>query len=147
MDTWRNNFKGAYYLDEDQGFNFGGAVDDILKDNGELILADVKATSKNLFDWEDTYSKYDYAHAYRRQLEMYQWVFRNLGCEVSNEGYLLYFNGLKNEPFNQELKFEKHLIKLDCSDDWVEDAILNARALLVQDQHLTLQVNVINVIT
>lgn len=136
MDTWRNNFKGAYYLDEDQGFNFGGAVDDIWqKDNGELILADVKATSKNLFDWEDTYSKYDYAHAYRRQLEMYQWVFRKLGYEVSNEGYLLYFNGLKNEPFfNQELKFEKYLIKLDCSDDWVEDAILNARALLVQDQ-------------
>ena len=52
MDQWRNNFKGAYYLDEEKGFNFGGAVDDIWqKPNGELILADVKATSKNLFDW------------------------------------------------------------------------------------------------
>ena len=136
MDQWRNNFKGAYYLDEEKGFNFGGAVDDIWqKPNGELILADVKATSKNLFDWEDTYSKYDYAHAYRRQLEMYQWVFRKLGFTVSDEAYLLYFNGLKNEPFfNQELKFEKHLIKLDCSDEWVEEAIIKARDLLLDDE-------------
>ena len=47
MDQWRNNFKGAYYLDEEKGFNFGGAVDDIWqKPNGELILADVKQHPK-----------------------------------------------------------------------------------------------------
>ena len=34
---------------------------------------------------------------------------------------------LKNQPmFNQELKFEKHLISLECDDSWVEDKIIEA---------------------
>ena len=44
--------------------------------NGDLIIADVKATSRNNFDWSDTFSKYEYAKAYKRQLEMYQWLFK-----------------------------------------------------------------------
>ena len=28
--------------------------------------------------------------------------------------------------FNQELKFEKHLIALDCDDSWVEGKIIEA---------------------
>ena len=40
------------------------------------------------------------------------------GFKVSDTGYLVYYNGLKNEPmFNQELKFELHLVKLDCNAD------------------------------
>ena len=38
---------------------------------------------------------------------MYQWIFRQNGYKVSNEGYLVYYNGLRNEPmFNQQIKFE-----------------------------------------
>ena len=34
---------------------------------------------------------------------------------------------LKNQPmFNQELKFEKYLISLDCDDSWVEEKIIDA---------------------
>ena len=29
MDEWRNNFKGIRYIDENAGYNFGGAVDDV----------------------------------------------------------------------------------------------------------------------
>ena len=51
MDEWRNNFKGIRYIDENAGYNFGGAVDDVWqKPNGELIVVDVKSTSKNVFD-------------------------------------------------------------------------------------------------
>ena len=54
-------------------------------------------------------------------------VFRKNGFNVSNKGYLLYYNGLKNQPmFNQELKFEKFLIPLDCDDSWVEEKIIDA---------------------
>ena len=87
---------------------FGGAVDDIWqKPSGELIVVDVKATSKNVFDWDDTYSKWEYAKGYQRQLEMYQWLLKKNGFEVAKEGYLVYFNGKKNEPmFNQKLEFD-----------------------------------------
>jgi hypothetical protein len=128
MNEWRENRRGIRYIDETAGFNFGGAVDDVWqKPSGELIIVDVKATSKKEFDWEDTYSKWEYAKGYQRQLEMYQWLFKKNGFEVAPEAYLVYYNGKKNEPmFNQRLEFDLHLVKLECNCDWVEDAILAA---------------------
>lgn len=128
MDEWRNNFKGIRYINQDDGYNFGGAIDDVwIKPSGELIIVDVKSTAKNIFDWEDTYSKYDYAKGYQRQLEMYQWLFRKNGFEVAKESYLVYFNGKKNEPmFNQRLEFDLHLVRLECDDSWVENEVLAA---------------------
>ena len=135
MDEWRENFKGLRYIDEEKGFNFGGAVDDIWqKPNGELIVVDVKATAKKVFDWEDTYSKYEYAKGYRRQIEMYQWLLKKNGFEVVPEGYLVYYNGKKDAPmFNQKIEFDLHLIKLDCNTDWVEQAIIDAKTTLEGD--------------
>ena len=134
MDDWRNNRKGINYTDTINQFNFYGAVDDVwVKPNGELIISDVKATSKKEFNWFETY-KYDYAKGYKRQIEMYQWLFRKNGFKVSNEGFLVYFNGLRNEPmFNKKLNFELHLIKLDCNDEWVEETIIKAVNLLKAD--------------
>ena len=72
--------------------------------------------------------------AYKRQLEIYQWLFRRNGFDVANEAYLVYYNGLKNEPlFNQTFKFELHLIKLDCDDSWVESKLLEAVNLIKSD--------------
>jgi len=131
MDDWRNNRKGINFVDLINKFNFYGAVDDVwIKPNGELIISDVKATSKKEFNWFETY-KYDYAKGYKRQIEMYQWLFRKNGFKVSNEGFLVYFNGLRNEPmFNRQLKFELHLIRLECNDEWVEETIIKAKKLL-----------------
>ncbi len=131
IDEWRNNFKGIRYIDKEYGYNFGGAIDDVWqKPNGELIISDVKATSVNQFDWDDRAEK-PYGKGYKRQLEMYQWLFRKNGFEVANEAYLVYYNGLKKEAFfNQELKFELHLIKLDCDDSWVEQKIIDAVELI-----------------
>ena len=132
MDEWRNNFKGIRYRNEDEGDDFGGAVDDIWqKSNGKLIVVDVKATAKNVFDWEDTFSKWEYAKGYKRQLEMYQWLLRKNNFEVAPEAYLVYFNGKKNEAmFEQKLQFDLHLIRLECNDDWVEGAVEDAVATL-----------------
>ena len=137
MDKWRNNFQGISYYDSGTDVHFYGAVDDVwVKPNGELILSDVKSTSKNNFDWEETWNKYEYPKGYRRQLEMYQWLFRKNGFKVSDTAYLVYFNGLKNEPmFNQTLKFELHLIKLNCDDSWVSKTISEAKNLMDEDTY------------
>jgi len=48
IDEWRENFKGVRALHEPTGFLITGAVDDVwVKSDGELIVADYKATSKN----------------------------------------------------------------------------------------------------
>lgn len=132
MDIWRNNFQGIRYKSDRHNYDFGGAVDDVWqKKNGKLIIADVKATAKNNFNWNETFNKYEYAKAYKRQLEMYQWLFRMNGFEVADEAYLVYFNGKKNEKFfNNKLQFDAHVIKLECSSDWVEKKLLETVNLL-----------------
>ena len=132
IDIWRSNFQGIRYKSVEYNYDFGGAVDDVWqKKNGELIIADVKATSRNNFDWNETFNKYDYAKAYKRQLEMYQWLFRKNGFAVADEAYLVYFNGKKNEKFfNNQLQFEPYVIKLDCSSSWVEKKVLETVSLL-----------------
>ena len=91
LERWRSNFQGIRYLSIEHNYDFGGAVDDIWqKKNGDLIIVDVKATSRNNFDWSETFNKYEYAKAYKRQLEMYQWLFKKNGFQVANEAYLLF---------------------------------------------------------
>ena len=52
LEHWRSNFKGIRYKSIEHNYDFGGAVDDIWqKKNGDLIIVDVKATSRNNFDW------------------------------------------------------------------------------------------------
>ena len=104
IDKWRNFRQGLSYTSESHGYHFYGAIDDVwVKPNGQLIVSDVKSTSKKIFDWNET-KKYEYARGYQRQLEMYQWLFRKNGFEVSDTAYLVYYNGQKNEPmFNQIL--------------------------------------------
>ena len=136
MDAWRDFRQGISYTDHEKGYKFYGAVDDVwVKPDGELIISDVKSTSKKVFDWNKTWEQYEYPKGYRRQLEMYQWLFKKNGFRVSNTGYLVYYNGLKDEPmFDQVLKFELHLVELECDSTWVENAILAAQDLLLKDE-------------
>lgn len=135
IDNWRNNYKGIRYYSAKYQYDFGGAIDDVWqKNNGELIIADIKTTSRNDFNWTDTWNKYDYPKSYKRQLEMYQWLFKMNGFEVSNEAYIIYFNGRKNENFfKNKLEFDTHVIKMDCSTDWVEQKIIDTVGLLRSD--------------
>ena len=131
LEKWRDFRHGIRFTDKNNGFTFYGAIDDVwVKKNGDLIISDVKSTSKKEFNWDKTWQEYDYPKGYQRQLEMYQWLFRKNGFPVSDKAYLVYYNGLKNEPmFNKLLKFESFLVELDCNDNWVEEAIINAKNL------------------
>ena len=137
IDKWRDFRKGGiFYKNQDDGYHFWGAIDDVwVRPNGELIVSDVKSTSKKEFNWDKTWSEWGYPKGYKRQLEMYQWLFRKNGFSVSDTAYLVYYNGLKNEPmFNQVLRFDLHLVELQCSDAWVEDVLLEAKDLMESDK-------------
>ena len=43
------------------------------------------------------------------------------------------------------LKFKSYLVELDCNDNWVEEAIINAKNLINKDQCLEVLTNVIHV--
>lgn len=131
MDNWRNNFKGVRYHHQPTNFIIYGAVDDIWQDEeGNLIVVDYKATSTNqVISLDDRYRQ-----SYKRQMEIYQWLLRKNGFPVSDLGYFVYANGIKDkEAFDGQLEFKVEVIPYQGDDGWVEEAIQSARRCLVSD--------------
>lgn len=132
MDIWRDNFKGIDFPHEATGLVISGAIDDVWqKSNGELIIADYKATSKDAevsldAEWQD---------GYKRQMEVYQWLFRKNGFEVSDTGYFVYVNGRTDvDTFDAKLEFDISLLSYTGNGDWIEEVLLNIKACLESDQ-------------
>ena len=131
LDIWRDNFQGVQFKHIATGMTISGAIDDVWVDKeGVLHVVDYKATSKDSeitldADWQD---------GYKRQMEVYQWLLRQNGFEVSNTGYFVYANGDKGEDaFNDTLKFKTIIIPYIGKDDWVEKKIFEIHKLLEQE--------------
>jgi CRISPR/Cas system-associated exonuclease Cas4 (RecB family) len=121
LSTWRDTFVGVSKLHESTNLHIFGGIDDVWVDNKDkLIVVDYKATSK---DREVTIDS-DWQIAYKRQLEIYQWLLRQNGFKVSDIGYFVYTNGrLDVDNFGDRLEFRTKLIPYRGSDIWVEPAI------------------------
>jgi len=132
MDVWRENFKGVQYLHEPTNFLITGAIDDIWQTpDGKLHVVDYKSTSTlKEITLDDQWKQ-----AYKRQMEIYQWLLRRNGFDVSDMGYFLFVNAdTSREHFNGELKFKLQIIKYSGSDGWVEEAVQHAHDCLMNDQ-------------
>jgi hypothetical protein len=131
LDTWRRNFTGVSYLHPETNFHLFGAVDDLWIDNktGEIIVVDYKSTSKA---GEITINE-PWQAGYRRQMEFYQWLLRQNGLKVSNKGWFVYCNGIKEGAFNNQLDFKVTLLDYDGNTEWIEPIINNIKTCLDRD--------------
>lgn len=134
IDDWRNTLKGIQYFHEPTNFIVYGAIDDVWRNSeGEYIIVDYKATSKfgdiNALDA-------DWQNGYKRQMEIYQWLFRRNGFPVSKTGYFVYCNGKTyNRMFNAKLEFDVTLIPHIAQDDsWIEKAVFDIHKTLNSDK-------------
>jgi len=133
MDRWRANFTGVSFVHEPTNFHLFGAVDDvwIKLDTDELIVVDYKATSKAAEITLDA----DWQMGYKRQMEFYQYLLRQNGFKVSDTGYFVYCNGIKNkESFDEKLEFKVSLIPYKGNADWIELKLMEIHALLNQEE-------------
>ncbi|MCI0619835.1 PD-(D/E)XK nuclease family protein [Candidatus Wolfebacteria bacterium] len=131
LDVWRNNFKGVERLHTPTNFLVFGAIDDVwVNPKGELHVVDYKATSKaEKPDLEGFWQQ-----VYKRQMEVYQWLMRGNGFEVSDTGYFVYVNGRKDaEAFDGKLEFDVDIIPYTGDDGWVERTLLDAQKALEAD--------------
>ncbi|MGB3988543.1 MAG: PD-(D/E)XK nuclease family protein [Minisyncoccales bacterium] len=122
MDEWRDALRrGISYLDESTNLLITGGIDDLwVNPMGELIVVDYKATSKSGEVGIDA----DWQISYKRQMEVYQWLFRKNGFNVSKTGYFVYCNGdADKEAFDAKLEFDIKLIPYDGDDSWVDKTI------------------------
>lgn len=133
MDEWRNALsQGVMYFHEPTQMMVRGGVDDIwVNEEGELIVIDYKATSK---DARIESLDEDWHRGYKRQLEVYQWLLRQNGFKVSDMGYWFYANATKDrEAFDGRLDFELTLVPYKGNTDWVEGALSNIKECLEGD--------------
>lgn len=89
IDEWRENFKGLQCHHAPTNLFVTGAVDDLwINSANEIIVVDYKATAKN----GEMNIDANWQMAYKRQMEIYQWIVRQQGLEVSDTGYFVYCN-------------------------------------------------------
>ena len=133
IEEWRNNFKGIQFLHQPTNFLIFGAIDDIWIDSKkELHIVDYKATSKDSevtldAEWQD---------GYKRQMEIYQWLFRQNKFKVSDTGYFVYANGKRDrEAFDGKLEFDVKIIPyMSQKLDWIEKALFDMKKCLTDSR-------------
>jgi len=137
LTKWRGDapgyrWTGASVLHPKTNFLITGLVDDVWEsDSGKLILVDYKSTSTiREISLED-----EYKQGYKRQMEIYQWIFRKLGFKVCDTGYFVFANARKNLPkFDGRLEFDMSIIAHKGDDSWVEATLIAARDCLMSNQ-------------
>lgn len=129
LEAWRDSLRGVEVLHRPTNFLVFGAVDDVWVDEtGKLIVVDYKATSTAaIITLEGPWKA-----AYKRQLEVYQWLLRQNGLQVSDVGYFVFVNASKDrEAFDGRLEFSTQLLEYSGDDSWVEDALIAAHECLM----------------
>lgn len=130
MNEWRDALRrGITYVDPETNFLITGGVDDVWQQapGGELIIVDYKATSKA----SEVSLDAEWQIGYKRQMEVYQWLFRQNGFEVSETGFFVYCNGdADKEAFDAKLEFSITLLPYKGDPSWIPQALKDIKSCL-----------------
>ncbi len=136
LHIWRddhNHKLGANVLHRETNLNICGIVDDIWQNtkNQQLHIVDYKSTSTDYPISLDS----KYKEGYKRQMEVYQWIFTKLGFDVSKTGYFLFANATKNrDGFHGKLEFDNSIIPYDGDTSWIEPIIVDIKKCLDSEE-------------
>jgi len=131
LPEWRDdnyNYKGICALHKPTNLELCGIIDDLwVNPEGELHIVDYKATSTTKeISLDDKYKQ-----GYKKQVEWYQWLFRQNDFAVSDVAYFVYANGLKGErTFDGKIEFELQILSHEGNDSWVEPTIFAMKECL-----------------
>lgn len=127
LDKWRRALganAGVDIIHKETNLHIYGAIDDVwIDDDKKLIVVDYKATAKSepvkslgaVGTWHDMY---------RRQMEIYQWLLKQNGFEVSDIGYFVYATGSwAHDKFDNVVNFETHVFPHQGKNDWVDKTL------------------------
>lgn len=126
-----------HFVHEASNLKVGGGLDDVWfnKNTEELHIVDYKSTSQKT-DGKEISLDDKWKEAYKRQMDLYVWVMRKKGFNVSNIGYFLYCDGdrfsdysfLKQSDAN--MRFKISLLSYEVNLDWIETTLLDIRECL-----------------
>jgi RecB family exonuclease len=133
LEEWRNALQqGVQYVHGPTNLLVRGGIDDVwVNPQGELLVVDYKATSKN----GEVSLDADWQIGYKRQVEVYQWLLRKNGFRVSDTAYFVYCNGdADKEAFDAKLEFTVKVIPYTGDASWVDGALGAIRDCLVGER-------------
>jgi hypothetical protein len=127
LERWRHNFTGVRWMDDVTGWTLFGAIDDLWQaPAGELIVADYKATAR-----AQTPTTAQLYPSYRRQMDVYQFLVRRQGFDVSRRGWFVFANGDgRAADFGDKLCFTTGLVPYDGDDAWVLEVFRRAVGII-----------------
>ena len=122
---------------EETNLKIGGGIDDVWenKETGQLHIVDYKSTSQKTEGREISLDD-KWKGAYKRQMDLYVWVLRQKGFEVSDTGYFLYCDGdrFTDQVFLREddaqMRFKMSLLPYEVVTNWIEPALFKIKELL-----------------
>jgi CRISPR/Cas system-associated exonuclease Cas4 (RecB family) len=132
LEHWRNALRGGLqYQVPGTNILVTGAIDDVWVDKqGKIIVVDYKATSKE----EEVNLDAEWQIGYKRQMEIYQWLFEKNGFKVSKTGYFVYCNGeTDREAFDGKLEFSVKIIPYKGDYSWVDKTVKQAHFCLCKN--------------
>jgi len=131
LEEWRHTFTGVQATHAPTNLHVFGGIDDVWQDkNGSLIVVDYKATSKE----KEVSIDAEWQISYKRQIEVYQWLLRQNGFDVSNTGYFVYANAnARKATFDNTLEFTTKLIPYTGDDSWIEPTLDKIKSTLEGD--------------
>lgn len=132
LEEWRDALRrGVKTHHVETNLVVRGGIDDVwVKPDGELIVVDYKATAKKEMPTTD-----DLYDSYKKQIEVYQWLFRRNGFKVFPTGYFVYANGRADaKAFDGKLEFDVELVPYTGDDAWVEPALFRLKDMLMSDE-------------
>lgn len=134
LETYRDARKGIRYLHQPTGLELYGGIDDLLIDKatGKIHVIDFKATAKK----DDiTCLEGGFSDMLRRQVEVYQYILRKLGHDVSDVAFFYYVNGCADRPaFNGRLDFRVSVIPHQGDTNWIEPTLRQIKDVLEAPQ-------------
>ncbi|OGF99663.1 hypothetical protein A2Y99_01340 [Candidatus Gottesmanbacteria bacterium RBG_13_37_7] len=134
LPIWRDDIRhwvGASVLHKPTNLIITGIIDDIwINKKEELLIVDYKSTStEKEISLEDKYKQ-----GYKKQIEVYQWIFKKMGFPVSDMGYFVYANAGKNRAsFDGKLEFTLSILSYKGDVSWVEPTIFQIKICLDSD--------------
>jgi len=135
LAVWRDDihtYTGASTIHFPTNLQISGIVDDLwINRAGELIIVDYKATSTTrTLSLDD-----EYKQSYKRQMEIYQWIFRQNGFKVAKVGYFVFANTVKNRSkFDGKLEFLLSILPHSGNTEWIEKTLFEIKKSLDSEQ-------------
>lgn len=125
ISSWRNTFSGIQFYHEPTDLLIFGGIDDIwVNKNNELFIVDYKATGAN---------QHKIYESYKRQMEIYQWLFLRNNFNVSRIGYFVFARVNKANGFESDspvLSFDLFIESYEGDSSWVENVLFGIKEVL-----------------